>query len=72
MNTLMEQENGQSLTGIQLRVERARLGVKQIELAAKTGIDRVRLSQYENGWIKELKPEELTKLAKALNDYARN
>ena len=71
MNT-MEQQNGQPLTGIELRMERARLRVKQIELAAKTGIDRVRLSQFENGWIKKLKPEEEVKLAKVLKDYARN
>ena len=48
-----------------LKLERIRIGLKQVELARLTGIDRSRLSMIENSWI-DPKPEEIQKIKKVI------
>ncbi len=53
------------MTGHQLRLERVKRDLKQIELATRTGIPREKLSRFENGW-QRLKPEELQRIRDVL------
>jgi predicted transcriptional regulator len=39
------------MSGIDLKIERIKCGVKQLELARQTGINPTRLSKIECGWI---------------------
>lgn len=48
-----------------LKVLRVIRGFSQLDLMLKTGIHQSRISLFENGYT-DLKPEERTKLAKAL------
>lgn len=49
-----------------LKLQRIKAGLKQIEIAKITGIDRSRLSLIENSWI-EAKPGELQKIKAAIH-----
>jgi len=49
-----------------LKLVRIQAGLRQVELELRTGIRRARLSEIENGWV-EAKPEELSRLARALS-----
>ena len=50
---------------MQLKLLRAVRGFSQYDLTLKTGIHQSRISLFENGYT-DLKPEERSKLAKAL------
>jgi transcriptional regulator with XRE-family HTH domain len=54
------------MTGHELKVERVTLRLKQIDLAARTGIPRERLSRFENGW-QSLRPDELRRIREVLD-----
>ena len=62
------------MTGRDLKLERVRIDLKQIELAVRTGIPRERLSRFENGW-QNLLPDELRRVSDVLDsirtDHAR-
>jgi transcriptional regulator with XRE-family HTH domain len=53
-----------------LKLQRMKAGLKQLEVAKFTGIDRSRLSLIENSWI-EPKPEELQKINAVLHAKSR-
>lgn len=44
-----------------LKLKRIKAGLKQVEVAKITGIDRSRLSLIENSWV-DPKPEEVQKI----------
>jgi transcriptional regulator with XRE-family HTH domain len=48
-----------------IKIERIEAGLKQLEIAKATGIDRSRLSLIENSWV-EARPEELQKIEAAI------
>jgi ribosome-binding protein aMBF1 (putative translation factor) len=50
---------------LDLREARLKLGIKQVELAKRTGIDRSVLSLIENGW-KSPNQEQRTKIEAVL------
>src|SRR5262245_4978111 len=54
------------LTGQEVREARIAKRIKQIELAQLAGIERSRLNQFENGWIKKLRPQEEEALRREL------
>ena len=54
------------MTGHELKVERIKICLKQIELAARSGIARERLSRFENGW-QSLQPDELRRICEVLD-----
>ena len=54
-----------------LKLERIRIGLKQVELARLTGIDRSRLSMIENSWIAP-KAEEIQKIKKAICAHGKS
>ena len=54
----------------ELKLERIKTGLSQIELAKLAGIDRSRLSMIENSWI-DPKPEELKKIRAVISVYAK-
>ncbi len=53
-----------------LKLERIKAGLKQVEIAKITGIDRSRLSLIENCWI-EPRPQELEKIKQVLSDHGK-
>lgn len=53
------------MTGLELKIERIRRGIKQFELSLQTGIRAPRLSVIENGR-ETPKPEELEAICRAL------
>ncbi len=53
-----------------LKMERFKVGLRQVELAKLAGIDRSRLSMIENSWI-DPKPEELQKIKAVISQYAK-
>lgn len=55
----------------ELKLERIKTGLKQIELAKLVGIDRSRLSMIENSWV-QAKPEEVLKIKAAIAVYAKS
>lgn len=44
-----------------LKLQRIKAGLKQVEVAKITGIDRARLSLIENSWV-DPKPEEVQRI----------
>ena len=54
----------------ELKLERIKAGLKQVEVAKITRIDRQRLCMFENGWI-NLKPEEIQKIQRAIAAHAK-
>jgi predicted transcriptional regulator len=54
-----------------LKLQRIRAGLKQLDVFKMTGIDRSRLSLIENGWI-DPKPEELRKINRVLSDHGKD
>ena len=52
-----------------LKLERIKAGLKQVEIAKITGIDRSRLSLI-NCWI-EPRPQELEKIKQVLSDHGK-
>jgi transcriptional regulator with XRE-family HTH domain len=48
VRNIILRENG--MTGIELKIERIRCGLKQLALAQEIGIHPTRLSKIENGW----------------------
>lgn len=58
------------LTGKSIREMREMVGLKQIELAKRSGIDRSRLSIAENGHI-QLREEELSAIQRVITSAAQ-
>jgi transcriptional regulator with XRE-family HTH domain len=54
------------MTGKEIQLARLEKGIKQIALAAETGIQRSRLSMIENGWVTP-NDDEQAALRKALD-----
>jgi transcriptional regulator with XRE-family HTH domain len=50
----------------EIKLERLRRGLRQLELAQLTGISRCRLSEIECGWIAP-RADELERIARALD-----
>jgi transcriptional regulator with XRE-family HTH domain len=53
--------------GVRIRNAREELGLSQSELSVKLEMSRVSISQIENGRRKQVKPELICKIAKALD-----
>ena len=53
-----------------LKLERIKAGLKQLEVFKATGIDRARLSLIENGWI-EPRAEEIQKIKEAISGHGK-
>jgi transcriptional regulator with XRE-family HTH domain len=56
--------------GTNLRIERLKKKMKQVELAKVTGIHRSRLSMIEHTWV-EPKPEEVERIKAAIDAKGR-
>jgi DNA-binding XRE family transcriptional regulator len=53
-----------------LKLERIKSGLKQVEVAKITGIDRQRLCMAENGWI-TMRPEEIQKIQRVISAHGK-
>jgi transcriptional regulator with XRE-family HTH domain len=49
-----------------VKLQRLQKGMRQIQLASRTGIARCRLSEIECGYV-EARPEEMARIASVLN-----
>lgn len=61
LNTMLE------TVSTRMRDARKSAGLKRTQLAAKVGVSRAAVTQWENGEIKTLRPENLFKVARVLN-----
>jgi transcriptional regulator with XRE-family HTH domain len=52
--------------GKKIELSRREMGLTQIDLSEKTGIERTTISLYENGKVKKIGLENLTKIANAV------